>query len=46
MTRCVTHHFACDCREQMFQDAIADLLDELADQGVDTVNHPARALTK
>jgi len=41
---CVTHHFACDCREAMFSDAIADLLDELADQGIDTVDHPARDL--
>ena len=46
MTRCVTHHFACECREQAFRDAIHDLLDQLADEGVDTVEHPARALTK
>ncbi len=26
------------------KDAVRDLLDELADQGVDTVHHPARAV--
>ena len=34
----------CDCREYALQGAIKDLLDELADEGVDTVNHPAREL--
>lgn len=42
--KCVTHHYACDCREEALQAAIAALLDELADQGIDTVQHPARKL--
>lgn len=41
---CTTHHRACDCREATYAAAIHDLLDQLADTGVDTVHHPARQL--
>ena len=29
---CITHHYACDCREKMFADRIAELESALADE--------------